>query len=231
MTRLRIRRASGVRLSRRALVRQRRHMGTPVRFPTRGPRLGRFALLIVAALVVLTVLLGYHTARRARRHAPAGLTAELQQLTIGALGEPYHDPRGRFTIVPPDGWRQVPAAENNAFDLYFKSPNGPDLGIICKEVEDETFPALLRRLQENERELDLQMNIKVTRFKGLRAAKRTASLQGMRIMAIDFVLDGLSHHIQFTAHPSVFDRYLPAIMDVIDTYVPRSLDTAAAGHP
>lgn len=209
-------------ISRKALRKGRRTLPRPNRFPQRSARARHLALLGLALFVVAGVIIGRKGMKEREKRALGNVNVELQDLVLGLLDSPYADSEGLFRIVPPSGWRIQPRSKESPYNVVFHSPNGPDISILTMPVEDDSFTDLLARIDRIERETGINMHMEISRFKGQKAAQRIAFLHNTKVMALDFALSNVAHHIQFSAHPEVFETYLPAIEDIIDTYEPLS---------
>jgi hypothetical protein len=193
----------------------------------RNRTLRRVLVPLLVALALGGVLLGRHGAEQKRRSVRGNAGRDIQQVILGLHEEPYRDPSGLFRIVPPSGWKRMPHSSDNPYNVVFRSPNGPDISILATPTEDEEIAELLRRVDQTEREVAIEMNIELSRFKDFRAIQRTVVLMGVKVRTVDFIARGASHHLQLAADPELFDRYLPVMMDVAETYEPLSPETTA----
>ena len=184
----------------------------------------RFLVPLLVILTVGGVILGRQGAEQKRRSVRGNASRDIQQVILGLLEEPYRDPSGLFTIVPPAGWKRISHSSDNPYNVVFRSPNGPDISILATPTEDEDVADLLRRVDQTERDIAVEMNIEFDRFKDYRAVQRTIGLLGVKVRTIDFIANGVSHHIQIAVDPALFDKYLPVMMDVVETYEPLPPD-------
>jgi len=209
-------------MKKRRIIRTGGRKGPPRRYRTSGslPPVPRKLILYGTALLLIVLVLVIRKAAQTPRTL-GDVKSELQQLVLGLADDRvYRDKSGWFTMQPPAGWKVESRPASRPYNVVFRSPNGPDIRIMAVAVDYTAFPRLLKRIDRIERELGIDMNLRLDRFKSYKAARRTATLHGEKVLAIDFLHGSVAHHIQFSAHPDVFDRYLPVVQDILETYEP-----------
>ena len=137
----------------------------------------------------------------------------------------YSDPNGFFRISPPSGWRIQEYRQDPRGKVAFIAPESQaDLRILVGVVNTPDYDTLIQNLKEKATQLGIQMDIEPTVFKGVPAVKRvtTITMQGVtqKFLAIDLLIDGTSHNLQYGASPSLFDRHYTAAWKSMLTYEP-----------
>ena len=170
-------------------------------------------MLSFAALAVLGLLLDL---RRLGRSRPEGAPPTADDMR-GAL---YSDGSGLFSMTAPRGWRVVRRPPDTAYNVVFEGPFGMDICVQAVEKEAPSLGAILVDIKKMERKLDAHLHIESIVWNGRPAIRRTAQLFRNKVYAVDFVGERSAHHIQFAAPPGMFDRYLPAITNLLAAYEP-----------
>lgn len=147
--------------------------------------------------------------------------------------DPYSDPKGYFKIDPPPGWKKQEYPDDPRGKVAFAAPaDRTDLRVLAKAVDIPDFDALLNNLKEIEKQLGTPMNIQAVVFNKMPAFKRTATvtLKGVtqKFLWIDLLIDGVSHNIQYSAPPNLFDTYQDMAWKSMQTYQPLKRDKAAS---
>jgi hypothetical protein len=129
---------------------------------------------------------------------------------VVASGERYADPKGFFSIVPPQGWRVQEYPQDPRGKVAFAAPNGDqELRVLAKAVNIADFDALIQSMKDVEKNLGVPMNIEPVVFNGSPAIKRTATvtIQGVtrKMLWIDLLDEGISHNVQYSSSPAAFD--------------------------
>ncbi len=183
----------------------------------------RWGLLILAALAVLALVLDLRRLQSRLQGGGAsaeGASGDRKDLVLGLGGPRYADPAGRFSLVPPRGWRMERQPEGTTYDVSFYGPGRMDLSLQVSESPTESFGDLLKKIWAIEKKMDADMHVETFTFAGRTAVKRTMRLYTQKLLVIDFVEGGVAHHLQFGAPPEVFDQYLPQVLDLLETYQP-----------
>jgi hypothetical protein len=197
------------------------------RAPPKGPwwRLPAlaFGLLIVVALCL--------DLQRFARQQPQGrsVVADLQQIVLGESGGVYAHSNGWFTVHCPAGWRMRVGAQSAPYQVVMYGPAATDISIMVNPVSYDRLPALMRDIERSEEMAGLNVPKEPVFFKGNPAVRRVARLKTQTLLAIDFVKDGLAHHIMCGLPPEHFEKYQAAMFDwLIQHYEPGAFSAAAA---
>lgn len=189
----------------------------------------RWKLVGVAFGLLVILALGLDL-RRFAQQKPQGLsvTADLQNLVLGESGGVYVHSNGWFSVRCPAGWRMRTGAQSAPYHLVMYGPAATDISIMVTPVPYDNLPALMRDIERSEDMAGLAVPKEPAFFKGVPAVRRVAHLKSQTLLAVDFVKDGLAHHIMCGLPPEHFDRYQPVIWDwLIRHYEPGS----ASGSP
>jgi len=173
-------------------------------------------LFVFAAMVAL--LLDLRILSRKRGKGTFTPVAEIRQVLLGVTGPRYRDPSGRFSIVPPAGWRTLTPPRSEDYDVIFRSPHGAELRIMTRAVSYTNFESLVKHIRKTQKKFGIYPLMQPITFQGITALRREARLYRAQIMALDFVRNGIEHHILFSAPPDLFSNYLPAIEELLRTY-------------
>ncbi|HIE11565.1 MAG TPA: hypothetical protein EYP62_08120 [Kiritimatiellae bacterium] len=173
-------------------------------------------LFVLAAMAAL--FLDLRTLSRKRVKETFTPVAEIRQVLLGVSGPRYRDPSGRFSIVPPAGWRTITPPRSDVYDVIFRSPHGVELRIMTRTVSYTNFESLVKHVRRTQKKSGVYPMMQPVSFQGTTALRREARLYRSRIMALDFVRDGTEHHILFSAPPDLFSNYLPVIEELLRTY-------------
>jgi hypothetical protein len=193
----------------------------------------KIGLLVFGLLVVVAI--GLDTTR-VRKRTPPGIVdvpTEIQNLILSLDGPRFTDPRGRFSIVAPAGWRVLRSPDSTPYDVVFSSPHSVDISILASPVEYDDLPALLEDINKAERGFDLHTQKEPMFFQEKPAVRRVCRLQQTKLLAIDFVSDRVAHHLMCSVPPEYFDAYQPVLMELLNTYRfgPGVANSPAKGSP
>jgi hypothetical protein len=185
----------------------------------------RLGILVFCALAVIALMADIRAFQKKASSTNGqrliGANAgDRQDLILGLNEPPFADPAGFFTIVPPKGWRIEVRPEGTSYNVVFLGPHKMDISIQANPVEDDHFGNLLKRIWAIEKEFNADMHVETISFTGRPAVRRTVRLLTQKLLMIDYVEEGVAHHIQFSAPPELFDYYMPAVMQVLETYKP-----------
>ena len=137
------------------------------------------------------------------------------------LGDPrYVDPSGLFSVVPPRHWVRVAKPPNGFFNVVFQGPQGMDMSIQVAVTRGFTFDQLVDKLRQIERNLAATTHMDYAYVGPYRAVKRSAQLFKSKVLMVDFVTGDLSHHVQFSMPPELYDEYEPVFLRLMQTYEP-----------
>ncbi len=139
--------------------------------------------------------------------------------------EAYTDPKGFFKIIPPQGWQKQEYPQDPRGKVAFIAPvSQTDLRVLAKAVDIPDYETLIRNLKDKEKQLGVEMNIEPTVFNRMPAVKRlaTITMQGvtLKFLWIDLLIDGVSHNIQYSAPPSLFEKHRDTAWKSMLTYQP-----------
>ena len=137
----------------------------------------------------------------------------------------YTDPKGYFKITPPLDWRtQEYTSDPRGKVAFISSAAQTDLRVLAKAVDIPDFDGLIKDLKDKESQLGVEMNIEPIVFKKMPAIKRiaTITIQGvtMKLLMIDFLINGVSHNLQYASTPNDFDNYYETVWNSMLTYEP-----------
>jgi len=177
----------------------------------------KLGLVLFALAAVVALLLDLHTISRSptRGFSPA---EDIRRLRAGLHGPRYVDPHGRFSLVEPAGWQKVLPPRSEAYDVIFRGPCGTELRIMTRSVPYSDFDSLVRQIRKSQKRFGIYPEMQPVKFHGLTALRRRARLFHAQIMTLDFVRDGVEHHILFSSPPDLFSNYLPVIEQLLETY-------------
>jgi hypothetical protein len=189
---------------------------------TAGPPWKAVLALVVGLLVVAALLLDLRglTDRQALASDLPDTDTELQNLALEMNLKTFEDPAGHYRLRIPASWRVATGAYSEPYSAVFTSPNGPDLRVMATPGRHRTFRDLFADIEEIQKRFGVDMHIRSASFQGRPAVERDAVLHGLRIYFLDFMEDGVTHHLQFSAHPDLYEQYFPPVRDLIETYQP-----------
>lgn len=182
-----------------------------------------FALLLAAALLAdltnMTRRVGDF--RRTGKTGPhAGDAADIVR---GLDDPPYVDPSGLFRVVPPRHWIKLAQPPAGFFNVVFQGPFGMDMSVRATATNGLNFDRLVDRLQQIERGLSAKTHMDFAYVGPYRAVKRSVQLFRSRVLLLDFLTGDLSHHVQFSVPPPLYDEYEPVFLRLMQTYEPGTL--------
>ncbi len=133
----------------------------------------------------------------------------------------YVDPKGYFTIVPPDGWEIQEYPDDPRGKVAFKCPGSQtDLRVLINIVDYDDFDQLVQQLLSKEEQLGVETNLEETTFGDIPAVERDFGFQGIRLRAIDFLVGRVAHNLQYGAPEDEYDTYLFVALKSMETYEP-----------
>ena len=184
----------------------------------------RLVLLVLAALLLVALVADLRRVTQRGGGRTTGRSASRQgdaaDLAAGMDDPRYVDPAGLFSFVPPRNWRKVANSGDGFYNAVFQGPYGMDLCIQVVATPGETFADLIDKLRKVERNLSADTHLDFAFVGPHRAAKRSAQLFRSRVLLLDFLTGDLSHHVQFSAPPELYDQYEPLILRLMQTYEP-----------
>jgi len=177
-------------------------------------------LLVCGVLAIVAFIVDMSQVKLPNPIAPPSANEELQAVLLGLGGPQYVDSNGLFSVVAPAGWRIVRPPESDFYNVMFKSPNGADMSIMATPVQYDDLPSLFKDISAHERESGIRTELATIRLKDRQAIRRTCKLFNSRVLAVDFVANRVSHHILCTAPTTLYDKYEPVFMEIINTFEP-----------
>lgn len=195
--------------------------------PARAPEPARpwlsVGLLAVGFLVVAALLADVRNLRLGRLRTLAHLGQGPQDILLSPGGREIADPKGRFTITAPEGWRVVLYPDSSPYNMVLYGPGGIDISIMATPVDYDGVQPLLEKLRKTENRYGMDTHIGAFFFEGRPAVRRVCRLHRVKVLAIDFVESGVEHHILCGLPPEQFDAYETAVMELLRTYTPNPL--------
>jgi hypothetical protein len=150
------------------------------------------------------------------------ITLAAAQTEAGKLAaSKYVDPKGFFSIIPPDGWKVTEYPQDPRGKVAFIAPEkNTELRVLINAVDFSAIDQLVVFCKDVEKRLGFSTNIKKIDFQGRPAVQRTFSLKGIDIIAIDFLVGKADHNLQFNAPKDRFQALLPLAQKSMETYEP-----------
>lgn len=197
--------------------------------PTRGkgfhlPKPLRWGIWIFSLLFVVAMIVDLRQfTQRASELAITGsvhVKGDWEDILAGENNPRYISPSGRFSLVPPNGWRVAPKSARGYFDVLFLGPNGMELGIQTAVTNGLTQARLIQELRRRDEALNANSHMTFTTIGPHRVIQRSLQLFKSKVMFLDFVTGDLAHHIQFSAPSVLYDEYEPVMLRLLQTYQP-----------
>lgn len=200
-------------------------MAPPTNSPSREARKARasaspvkLVLLVLGVLVVVGLMADLARLARKAPQPSFDVGDDLRNLALGMDGERFVHPKRYFSIVKPAGWRMKLPPDSTPYDVVFLGPAAADVSIMVTEVGYDTLPELVKDIEESERSSGIVTQKDPFFFKGMPAVKRVARLRSTSVMALDFVKNGLAHHVMCGIPPEHFEQYETALTELLNTY-------------
>ena len=199
--------------SQRDLVRERKLAETRKPWLTIG--------LLALGLVVIAAIMADTMSFTKKRGKPAdNVHQRLQDIVLGLNHPPFVDKWKLFSLVAPDTWQVVKYPDCHPYNVSFIGPGGADLHVMATRVTYNDFNTLLKTVKWTERRMNVDTHIETTNFLGRPAVRRTCRMRYSTVVSFDFVENYVAHHILCGMPPEHFEKYLPVMMDVMNTYKP-----------
>ena len=187
----------------------------------------RWVIWIVASLLLIALVADLRNiSRHLTEFQSTGVVSrdgDATDLAGGLEGARYVDPSGMFSLVPPRHWVRVAKPVNSFFNVVFQGPYGMDMSIQVVATNGVTFDKLVDTLRQVERSLAADTHIDFAYVGPYRAVKRSAQLFKTKLLMLDFVTGDLSHHVQFSVPPTLYDEYEPVFLRLMQTYEPGQI--------
>jgi hypothetical protein len=184
----------------------------------RAPAL-EIGLLTAGILAVIAIIVDLSKPPKTISDFPS-VTAEIRDALLNPPATRYVDTKGLFSVGCPPGWSRTDRPDSAPYDVVFFSPNRASISIMATRVKYNDLPSLFIDIEQNEAEHGLRTEVETIRFKDRPAIKRTCTLSAVKIFSIDFVDHFVAHHILCRVPKNYYDKYVPVLMDLLDTYEP-----------
>ncbi len=133
----------------------------------------------------------------------------------------YTDPKGYFTIVPPEGWRIEEYPQDPRGKVTFVGPEpGVDFRVLVNMVDFEGIDALIDYCEQAEGRIGTDTHIRTVLACGHPAVRRTFSFHGLQMYVTDLIVGRADHNLQYGALPDKYEKYLPVVRKSMETYQP-----------
>ena len=142
--------------------------------------------------------------------------------------EPYVDPKGFFSVIPPEGWRIQEYPDDPRGKVSFQLSTSTSLSILTNGVDYSTFAELQDELREATRRAGLEADFEVVDFHGVQAVEREFTIQGSRVLMLDFLDGSVAHNLMYTAPSGRYDDALAIVRASLASYDAASHTLAPA---
>jgi hypothetical protein len=190
-----------------------------------------WGIAVVAAFAVAFAWDLFRMSKRAPRNVPTTVGEDVRQVLLGLADPPYVDPAERFSLVPPSGWIAQPRTEGALYDISFSSAGRAGLSIVATPVEYNELRDLYRDIRRREQSFSISTHLETTRFGDRPAIRRTAQLQGRRLMSYDFVENHVAYHLLLEIPDDYAKDYEFALGEVLKTFKPLGVATNGPERP
>jgi len=184
------------------------------------PPILQVGLLTAGILFVIAIIADLSIPPKTDPNYP-NVTTELRDALLNPPGARYVDPKGLFSIGCPPGWSRTDRPDCAPYDVIFFSPNRASISIMATRVKYNDLPSLFKDIEKNEAEYGIRTDVETIRFNNMPAIKRTCTLNTVIIFSIDFVDNYVAHHILCRAPKDYYDKYVPVLMELLNTYQPE----------
>jgi hypothetical protein len=176
-------------------------------------------LLTAGILSVIAIIVDLSMPQNTNPDFPP-VTAELRDALLNPPTTRYVDAKGLFRVGCPSGWSRTDRPDSAPYDVVFFSPNRASISIMATRVKYNDLPSLFKDIERNEAEYGLRTEVETIRFNNKPAIKRTCVLNAVKIFSIDFVDNYVAHHILCRVPKNYDDKYVPVLMELLNTYEP-----------
>ncbi len=181
----------------------------------------KLILLLIGAAVLLALAADVSSWIEKQKTDPVPPPeTEIQSIILQSHPRVFRDVNGLFTMNAPDGWEITAWPDSTPYNVTFQSRNGPSISITATRVEYNSLVTLRKRIEAVQRDYGLNMNIVQTNWNGREIIQRTTVLHASKVRTLDFVENYVGHNIQISIPHSLYDRYLPVLLDVAASYKP-----------
>lgn len=188
----------------------------------------KIGLPVLGLLAAIAIIWDIHyigseiTSGSAAKKESVAVSNRIRRIEFGLDGKRYTNSDGKFSIVPPAGWEIDTDGNEGYFDVTFRGRQGLELNILATKVNYGDFSKLKEEIEDKEENIGLKTHIEEGEFKDHSAVYRRVELKKSRLYSVDFLAKGMAHHLLFKAPRGVFEKYLPVMKDVMNTYRPES---------
>jgi len=139
----------------------------------------------------------------------------------------YVDPKGYFSIFPPENWAIKEFPEDTRGKVHFTKSDNNNLMILVKSIPQESFESFFIYCQNEGREKLIgaganNLTIDSSKYGDYKVIIRKFNIQDSRSYMVDYLIDGMNHNIYYSASSDEFDDYIKIIETSISTYHPIS---------
>lgn len=139
----------------------------------------------------------------------------------------YFDPKGYFSIFPPDDWKIKAFPEDSRGKVHFIKTDNNNLMILVKSIPQDSFDDFYNYcLNEGKEKLTgagaKNLTIDSSKYGEHRVIIRRFSIQGSKCLMVDYFLDGMNHNLFYSAPRNEFDNYIKTVEASIVSYNPVS---------
>jgi hypothetical protein len=150
------------------------------------------------------------------------------------LGERYTDPKGRFKINPPAGWKVRETREDPRSKVAFIGPRPQvDLRVLVSDWETSNFEVFHRDMKANvedvQRQTGAAVELKRERFLDRESLFRAFTYQGVQMTSFMFLEGRAKHDVQYGAPPAIYADYEKVVMAALATYEPLEAGRSPSG--
>lgn len=137
----------------------------------------------------------------------------------------YIDPKGFFSIFPPEGWSIKEFPEDSRGKVHFIKSENNNLMILVKALPQKSFDDFYNYCQNEGKDKLVgagaqNLTIESSKNGEYRVVKRRFTIQGSKGYMVDYFIDGVNHNIYYSAPTDEFDSYINLIETSILTYNP-----------
>ena len=181
----------------------------------------KLILLVIGAGVLLALAADISSFMEKHRKNPVPPPeTEIQNIILQTRPKVFQDVKGLFTMNAPEGWDIIAWPESTPYNVTFQSRNGPSISVTATPVEYSSLVTLEKRIRAIQADYGLNMNIVQTNWNGREIVQRTTVLHASKVLTLDFVQNYVGHNIQISIPHSLYDRYIPVLLDVAKSYKP-----------
>ena len=156
-------------------------------------------LLAILFLVVIAIFADFRKHGLLQRRKVPTISEDVQRALVSRTGLLASDPKERFSVAVPKGWIVEKGDDAKPYQLLIRSMQGPNIGMMATPVAYDSLAELFKDITKAEVKEGIATELETTRFHGLPAARRTAKLMRVRVLAFDFVDQHVAYHIMCTA--------------------------------